>query len=107
MVNKINKGRRIELEAKKILIEEGYLVDKKNASRWQSNDLFGLFDLLAIGKRVRLIQIKSNATDFYKARRQIGLWMDKNKIKGVTFEIWLREPRKAWRCEKVKPLDAL
>lgn len=107
MVNKTNKGNRIELEARKMLKEEGYLVDKKNYSRWESNDFFGLFDILAIGKDTRLIQIKSNPTDFYKARRQIGLWMDKNKIKDVSCEVWLREPRKAWRQEKVKPQDAL
>ncbi len=107
MVNKRNKGQRIELEAKKILIDEGYLVEKKNSSRWQSDDFYGLFDLLAIGKKVRLIQIKSRATHFYKARREIGLWMDKNKIKGITFEVWLREPRKEWRCEKIKPQDDL
>lgn len=101
MVNKTNKGNRIELEARKMLEAEGYLVDRKNHSRWVSNDFFGLFDILAIGKETKLIQIKSNRTDFYKARREIGLWMDKNKIKGVTFEIWLREPRKQWRRESI------
>ena len=107
MVKKRAKGVRIELEAKKMLIEEGYLVEKKNTSRWQSDDFYGLFDLLAIGQGVRLIQVKSHISDFYKARRAIGLWMDANKITGVSFEVWLREPRKAWRCEKIKSQDAL
>lgn len=107
MVNKTNKGNRIEAEARKLLKDEGYLVDRKNYSRWESNDFFGLFDILAIGERTRLIQIKSNKTDFYKARRKIGLWMDENEIKDITFEIWLREARKAWLKEIIKPQNEI
>lgn len=107
MVNKTDKGRRIELEARKMLEEDGYLTDFKPNVRWQSSDLFNMFDIIAIGKETKLIQIKSNATDFYKARREIGLWVDKNDIKDISFEIWLREPRKAWRCEKIKPQNQI
>lgn len=100
MVNKRNKGSRIELEARKLLEGTGYLVDKKNASRWQSDDFYGLFDLLAIKSNdVRLIQIKSNKSDFYKARKEIKTWHKDHKIKGISFEIWLREPRKDWLKE--------
>lgn len=103
MVNKRDKGRRIELEARKELEAEGYLVDKKNSSRWQSDDFFGLFDLLAIGKEIRLIQIKSDRSDFYKARRAIGLWRDDIELnKCVKTEVWLREPRKPFRKETIK-----
>jgi len=103
MVSKTNKGNRIELMARKELEADGYLCDRKNSSRWASNDFFGLFDILAIGKHTKLIQIKSNRSDFYKARKEIQEWVNENKIKGVIFEIWLKEPRIAWRREKVKP----
>ena len=112
MVNKTKKGNRYELEARKMLKEEGYLVEKKNYSRWESNDFWGLFDILAIKLdklEIRLIQIKSNPTHFYEARREIGLWMDKNNAKsgkGFSCEVWLREPRKAWRKEIITPQNA-
>jgi len=99
MVNKHNKGNRYEKEARDLLIEEGYLVDRKNWSRYASKDFFTLFDILAIGKHTRLIQVKTNASDFYKARKEIGMWLSENTIKGISFEVWLREPRKAWRKE--------
>lgn len=99
MVNKTNKGNRIELEARKLLQAEGYLVDRKNYSRWASNDFFCLFDILAIGKKTRLIQIKSNATHFYKARKEISEWLNENDIRDVCCEVWLKEPRKPWRKE--------
>ena len=98
MVNKRDKGRRIELEARKLLEADGYLVEKKNASRWQSDDFWEMFDLVAIKSHdVRFIQIKSNPSDFYKARKEIDLWVQKYKIEGISFEVWLREPRKQWR----------
>lgn len=104
MVDKRAKGRRIELEARKLLEEEGYITDKKNSSRWQSDDFFEMFDILAIKSNdVRLIQIKSNASDFYKARKEMEIWCDEHKIEGVSFEIWLRKPRKKWRKETISP----
>ena len=127
MVNKTNKGNRYELEARKLLSAEGYLVEKKNYSRWESNDFWGLFDILAIHptgevvhqeislgdtahaivskSKIRLVQVKTNRSDFYKARSKIQEWVDENKISGIDCEVWLREPRKAWRQEKVTSQD--
>jgi Holliday junction resolvase len=100
MVNTREKGRRIELEAKKLLIKDGYLVEKKNASRWQSDDFWELFDLFAMKSNdFKLIQIKSNISDFYKARKEINEWLIEHNISGMSFEIWLKEPRKKWRKE--------
>ena len=108
MVNKTNKGNRIELMARKELSAEGYLVEKKNSSRWESNDFWGLFDVLALSPFtgfVRLIQIKSNPSDFYKARKEIKEWIITNEIKGVSCEVWLKESRKAWRKEILTSQD--
>jgi len=102
MVNKTSKGNRAELEARKMLVNEGFLVEKKNSSRWQSNDFWGMFDILAIHPRdgiVRLVQIKTNASDFYKARKHVRDWVLGNEVfaLNVDCEVWLREPRKEWR----------
>jgi len=100
-MNKHSKGTHYELEARKLLEAQGYLVEKKNYNRWASKDFYGLFDILAIGPHTKLIQVKTNSTDFYKARKGILEWMADHPVKGVIFEIWLKEPRKAWRCEKM------
>ena len=113
MVNKTNKGNRYELEARKMLKKQGYLVEKKNSSRWESNDFWGMFDILALKVdrlEVRLIQVKSNKSDFYKSRKEIERWMIENDVRSTkrfTCEVWLREPRKAWVCEKVKPQNQI
>jgi len=102
MVNKHNKGKRYELEAKKLLIEDDYLVDTKNWNRYKSKDFFGLFDILAIGDHTRLIQVKTNISGFYKARKDIKRWLEDNRIEDISFEVWLREPRRDWRKETIK-----
>ena len=95
------KGRRIELKARKLLESLGYLVEKKNTNRWESPDFYGMFDLMAImSGTTRLIQIKSNPTDFYKARKEIKEWVKENKVK-VPCEIWLYEGRNNWRMEEL------
>ena len=104
MVNKTDKGNRYELEARKDLIKDGFLVEKKNSSRWESNDFWGMFDIIAIhpqGGLVRLIQVKTHISDFYKARAAIRKWAMDNKVVAlnVDCEVWLREPRQPWRRE--------
>jgi len=104
MVNKTNKGNRFELEARKMLLADGYLVEKKNSSRWESNDFWTLFDILAIkpnGSEIRLIQVKTNKTDFYKARKKISQWIEENNIENIKCEVWLKESRKDWRKEVI------
>lgn len=100
------KGTRVEGEAKKLLIAEDYLVEQKNWNRYRSKDFFTLFDIIAIkGNEVRLIQIKSNPSDFYKARGDISRWVADNNITGIKCEVWLKENRTPWRMEWVnKPL---
>lgn len=100
MVNKYGKGKRYEKLARDVLIGEGYLVEKKNVSRWESDDFWGLFDILAISPlegKTRLIQVKTHRSDFYKARKEIAEWCEDYKIEGISCEVWLKEPRKEWR----------
>ncbi len=107
MLNKTSKGNRRELEARKLLKEWGYLVEKKNSSRWESNDFFKLFDIWALDKTLgttRLIQVKSAKTDFYGARLKIESWSKDNDVnsKTISLEVWLKENRTPWRMEKYK-----
>jgi len=98
-VNKVAKGNRIELKARKKLEAEGYLVERKNRSRHHSPDFWGVFDLIAIkGAGVRLIQVKSNPTDFYKARPEITTWKHANKV-ALPCEVWLHIKSSEFRIE--------
>lgn len=105
MVNTHLKGARRENAAKKILLETGWLVDKKVWSKYASKDFFNLFDLIAIkGNMMRLIQVKSNRSDFYGARKAIERWVESNHIypdMQISFEVWLKEDCKPWRCERL------
>lgn len=96
------KGKRRELQARKILEEEGYLVEKKNTSRWQSEDFWQTFDILAIkpdGSEIRLVQVKSNRSDFYKAKKEVKKWAKDNNITNIKCEVWLKEDYKNWRLD--------
>ena len=98
-MNTYQKGNRRELEARKQLEAQGYLVERKNRSKYASPDLFGVFDLLAIkGGEVLLIQVKSNRSDFYKSRKQISDWIKQTGIT-VQCQLWLKENNKQWRKE--------
>ena len=87
------KGNRNELKSVKLLEEQGYLVYRVRGSTNkfnQNNDIFGLFDLLAILKisntetQIRLIQVKSN-----KKPSLIPFNEFKNKYPGILVEIWV------------------
>lgn len=98
-VNTYQKGNRNELAACKLLQDDGYLTERKNHAKFCSPDFFGMFDILAIKKnKTLLVQIKSNPSDFYKARKEIKQWIKTNKIK-IPCEIWLKVNNKPWRKE--------
>lgn len=83
-------GNRNEKLAMDELRESGFLCEQKNYSRWQGKDFYNLFDILAIGKSTKLIQVKTNKSDFYKARKKIQEFQDTNQIKDISLEVWLR-----------------
>jgi len=104
LVNKHAKGNRRELEARKQLESAGYLVEKKNYSRFADKDFWNTFDIIALkkdGSEIRLIQVKSNISDFYSARKDILDWMSLNEISNIDCEVWLREDRCPWRKETI------
>jgi Holliday junction resolvase len=102
-MNKHSKGKRREREAQLKLEAEGYLTERKPSTRWASDDFWELFDIIAIQPKtgeVRLVQVKSNKTDIYRARYGITDWV---KSTGMVCpcEIWLKEDRKDWVIEWV------
>jgi hypothetical protein len=98
-MNRRSKGKYYEKKARDLLKEQGFLCETKNYSRFQGQDFFSLFDILAVGKYTRLIQVKTNASHFYKARKDIKQWIVDNNVDNVSCEVWLKEPRKEWRIE--------
>ena len=100
-MNTRTKGARVESLAKKKLEKEGWLVFKKDHTRWSPGDFYGQFDMIATkGNTTRYIQIKSNKSDFYTARKSVAKWV---KDTGVTSpcEVWLYEGKSQWRCETI------
>jgi len=100
-MNTYAKGNRREREARKILESQGWLVDRKNRSKYASPDLFGCFDLIAIKQnQTLLVQVKSNRSDFYKARKQIAGWKQTHSVT-IQCQLWLKENNKEWRIENI------
>lgn len=99
-MNKHAKGNRVELAARKLLESEGYLVEKKNYSRFADKDFWNMYDIIAIkrdGSEIRLIQVKSNINDFYTAKKKVEDWVILNEVSNISCEVWLKENRKPWR----------
>lgn len=58
----MSKGKRNEREAAELYEEAGYLTFRPQESKWGETDIFGLFDILAVGEHnIRFVQVKSNA----------------------------------------------
>jgi hypothetical protein len=97
MVNTYRKGNRAELEARRICEKDGAITWKPSRAKWQNNDIFGLFDFVALypGDKfteIRFIQVKSTRSDFSKAKKEITAWTKKYNIKPpIWCEVWFRE----------------
>ena len=91
MVNKVAKGKRAERELAKLLEGMGYATWRPAWHRYGSKDVFNIADIVAVRKKgstaepfgstpfpLFLIQVKTNRSDFYKARKQM-----REFVKGV------------------------
>ena len=109
-MNKRAKGKRVEKQVSEYIESLGYEVWQPPNVKFQSNDIFYLFDLLAIMNnpgfedkqiaKMLFIQVKSNISDFYKARKKITEWAKSKvsinnveymvivKLTGKRFRIW-------------------
>lgn len=88
--------------AKHLLQEDGWITDSKPHTKFHSPDVFGYFDIIALkGDKTRYIQVKSNISDFYTARKAIRQWMEFMAVTAVC-EVWLYKGRGEWRREVIK-----
>jgi Holliday junction resolvase-like predicted endonuclease len=104
IINKRAKGVRHETEASKILASHGYMVEKKNWSKWQSPDFYGQFDLVAVlGDVTRWVQVKSHKTDYSTAKTKIKQFIKDNPTWTQPCEIWLHvEGTRHWKIHAYK-----
>jgi hypothetical protein len=104
-INKRRKGKLAERKYRKQLESLGYLTEVKNYSRFASEDLYGIFDIMGImGSALLLAQVKSNLSDFYKARKEVAAWKKENGIKHtcqVVLYEGIRDKQEQWRIEEI------
>ena len=93
MVNTRQKGRRNETRARDAMLAMGYQVQMTAMpSKWSTqNDLFGLWDLIAINAdTIRFVQVKTNQTAPPAWRKEASAWQCPNNC---TKEIWIYKDR--------------
>lgn len=103
IVNTYRKGNRAELEARMMCEAEGALIWKPSRAKFQNNDIFGLFDFIAIYPtgNLRLVQVKSSISNFYEARQFIRQFVLTYSIKPPIFcEVWLRKGPKNYKIHR-------
>jgi Holliday junction resolvase-like predicted endonuclease len=95
-MNKVAKGSRIELMAKKELQANGYRrTTKATRTRFNKIDILDLFDLIALaddGSEIRLIQVKSNKCD-KKVIAEIAALKVPDSVRK---ELWVWHDRAGW-----------
>ncbi len=80
------RGQKIEKIAFDILRKKRYLVWKPAKVRFHSQDIFGLFDLIALNKKeLKLIQVQKDRKRPYKVKKIFKL----PKPKKVSYELWV------------------
>lgn len=105
MSNK-SRGKTAERECRKLFEKKGYVCDFKEVSRFGSEDLFGIFDFIAIKPgSIKLIQVKSSkkriSSNVSTAKSKIMKWttdLSQQKMPlGFDCEIHLKVNYKGWR----------
>lgn len=92
------KGDRHERQAKNLLKRLGFNVHKKLDTQYDSSDMFGLFDLIALkpGEKPLFIQVKTNGTG-----GELGNTLQKAReltdLSHVTLEYWIKYDYEGWR----------
>ena len=98
-MNTLAKGKRHELECRKLLEEYGFKVFKPIWNRYGEKDIFGHFDMIAINNLyVLLVQVKTK-THTKKVYNDIKAFeVPRNVIK----LIMVRMPKKVFKIIEVK-----
>lgn len=89
-INRKRRGQKIEKLAQAILEKEKFLVWRPPKVKFQSQDILGLFDLIALsGKELKLVQVHKGRKRPYKSGKIFKL----KKPKKVSFELWVWEEK--------------
>lgn len=92
------KGDRHETECKNLLGDLGYTVHKKVNNRYDSSDIFALFDLIAVrqDRKPVFIQVKTNGTEG-ELGNTLRESRDLLKVEHVDLEYWIKYDYRGWR----------
>lgn len=83
-------GQKIEKIAFDELKRKKFLVWKPARVKFHSQDIFGLFDIIALNKKeLKLIQVQKERLRPYKIKRIFKL----PRPKKVNYEVWVYDPR--------------
>ncbi len=87
---KRQKGQRAEKLAFDLLKKKKYLVWKPARVKFHSQDILGLFDLIALNKKeLKLIQVQTKRKRPYKTSKIFKL----PKPKKISYELWVYYPQ--------------
>ncbi len=85
-VQKRKRGQRIEKIAFDFLKKKKFLVWKPAKVKFHSQDIFGLFDLIALNKNeLKLIQVQKQRKRPYKTKKIFKL----PRPKKISYELWV------------------
>ena len=99
-MSKREKGKRAEREADELYENAGWQTYRPQESKWGETDIFGLFDILALGpspEPTHLIQVKSNG---HYGDRGLNSWCElalQYARDGVRVRMMIRYDRSGWR----------
>jgi len=89
-VQRRKRGQRIEKIAFDYLKEKKFLVWKPVRVKFHSQDIFGLFDLIALNKKeLKLIQVQKQRKRLYKVKEIFKL----SKPKKISYELWVYDTK--------------
>lgn len=92
----MTKGQRNERKAAECYQAAGYETYRPETSKWDENDVFGLYDMLAFKPgELRMIQVKTNRAAGVRS------WMPTARafesVSGVCVDFAVRHDREGWR----------
>lgn len=99
-INKRKRGIRIEKKAFEILKKKKYLVWRPARIKFFSQDIFGVFDIIALNKNeLKLIQVQKERKRPYKIKPILKIPLPKK----ITYELWVYKSKlKDFEIHKLK-----
>ena len=96
------KGYRSQAEAAEEYKKRGWEVFMPPKSKYSTQDIFGMFDLVAIsgdGSEIHFVQVKSNSTRGFL--KKLKKWREKHVVKKVEWRLMVRvdarKHKKKWK----------